>query len=589
MISSSSVNSRAEELSKILKDEQEWLRTRRESRSTLIIVSLELPVKIVRLDGPESGIETGRDLVCCGVGSQDHSCLSGCEERRRLRFGLKSSQHSLMRTLHGHRNELARTVRFIGWPGIHVEREDEKEEIRELLESIDCVPVFPPETEFESFNEFCQLFMWPLFHNVLNPEELSNAPFDHEQWRRYHQMNMLWSSVITPIVSPEHMDMTNASLDSELHKLETIVRIGHVHIQCDDILQNIALNKEILNRSQGIRDKYKGHYIFVSIDRLDQLSGLQLKLRAFDNFLQNYPYIKAEQPVVLIQYIFPTNTLTIEKRDKLIQSLVSLSNEINQRHSSSESFGNPVIELKYGPVTQEEKYSLFLSGDCLFDTSVRDGLNLNPFEYIICKDDSLTPLNSTGVSAVGGGFRSSGRGSLSSSSSSSFSGSSSSENGESSGNDERLRSSGRTVLGRGNTVLSGPFCRLRDPSDLPQPLEHDERGGDPGQGCLLPKGHLPGEETPLEHGQGVSFVPQHGQLGQGVHHGLVHSIREKEEGDAPLLQYNLWDRAVPQGHPDQPELPAPESQPALPGVQEGREVRQRTPAVPPRQRGDPHS
>ncbi|KAJ1610998.1 trehalose-6-phosphate synthase [Cryptosporidium canis] len=569
MISSSSVNSRAEELSKILKDEQEWLRTRRESRSTLIIVSLELPVKIVRLDGPESGIETGRDLVCCGVGSQDHSCLSGCEERRRLRFGLKSSQHSLMRTLHGHRNELARTVRFIGWPGIHVEREDEKEEIRELLESIDCVPVFPPETEFESFNEFCQLFMWPLFHNVLNPEELSNAPFDHEQWRRYHQMNMLWSSVITPIVSPEHMDMvwindyhllllcqyltrrvkgvniglflhipfpsfeifrclpvreellrsilmadlvgfhffpyakqflssckrllgldhyfkpggligidktaaasirsvqTNASLDSELHKLETIVRIGHVHIQCDDILQNIALNKEILNRSQGIRDKYKGHYIFVSIDRLDQLSGLQLKLRAFDNFLQNYPYIKAEQPVVLIQYIFPTNTLTIEKRDKLIQSLVSLSNEINQRHSSSESFGNPVIELKYGPVTQEEKYSLFLSGDCLFDTSVRDGLNLNPFEYIICKDDSLTPLNSTGVSAVGGGFRSSGRGSLSSSSSSSFSGSSSSENGESSGNDERLRGSGRTVLGRGNTVLSGPFCRLRDPSDLP--------------------------------------------------------------------------------------------------------------------------
>lgn len=500
MNSNSNTNKRAIELSKILKDEQEWLGTRKEHshQSTLIIVSLELPAKVVRLEnvGPsEDHSLSGNSTTVIPDTQYVHMSEEGRgDERKGSRFALRYSQHSLMRTLHSHRAELAKTVKFIGWPGIHVNREDEKEEIRELLETIDCVPVFPPEVEFKSFNEFCQLFMWPLFHNVLNPEELSNAPFDHEQWRRYHQMNMLWSSVITPNVSPEHMDMVwindyhllllcqyltrrvkgvniglflhipfpsfeifrclpvreellrsilmadlvgfhffpyakqflssckrllgldhhfkpggligidkttascrsskaNSCPDSELNKQETVVRIGHVHIQCDDILQSIASNPEILKRSQGIRDRYRGHYIFVSIDRLDQLSGLQLKLKAFDNFLQNYPYIKTEQPVVLIQYIFPTNTLTLEKRDRLIQSLASLSSEINLKHSNSESFGSPVIELKYGPVTQEEKYSLFLSGNCLFDTSVRDGLNLNPFEYIVCKDDSLTLPN----------------------------------------------------------------------------------------------------------------------------------------------------------------------------------------------------
>lgn len=561
-------SNRAIELSKILKDEQEWLRTRKQSQSTLIIVSLELPVKVVRLEKTEL-INEGDNMNSYNTTNHDES---ENYDKKKIRFGLKSSQHSLMRTLHKHRNELAKTVKFIGWPGIHIEKDDEKEEIRELLESIDCVPVFPPEIEFKSFNEFCQLFLWPLFHNVLNPEELSNAPFDHEQWRRYHQMNMLWSSVITPIISPEHMDMvwindyhllllcqyltrkikgvniglflhipfpsfeifrclpvreellrsilmadligfhffpyakqflssckrllgldhyfkpggligidkttassrssvkSNNNLNPEFNKQETVVRIGHVHIQCDDILQNLASNQEILKRSLEIRNRYKDHYIFVSIDRLDQLSGLQLKLKAFDNFLQNYPYIKEEQPVVLIQYIFPTNTLTLEKREKLIQSLITLSKEINLKHSSSGSFRNPVIELKYGPITQEEKYSLFLSGDCLFDTSVRDGLNLNPFEYIICKDDSLSFLNSfnTNYDQRSNDHEVSSSNGSSSGSSSNISSYSSSEYGESSGNDESIMRRIRMARGEGSkTVVSGPFCRLKHQKSLP--------------------------------------------------------------------------------------------------------------------------
>ncbi|KAH7648246.1 trehalose-phosphate synthase domain-containing [Cryptosporidium bovis] len=586
---------RASELSELLKNEREWLRTCRDSEATLIIASLELPVKVIRLENNNLNDFASKDEIKSELNNKD----------KKPRFKLQSSQLSLMRTLHGHRNDLAKTVKFVGWPGIHVSLEDEKEEIIELLEEIDCIPVFPPETEFEIFNEFCHIYLWSLFHNILNTDELNNTPFNHEQWRVYHQMNLLWSSIITPMVSPDNMDMvwindyhllllcqymnrkvkginiglflhipfpsyeifrclpvreellrsilmadligfhffpyakqflsscrrllgvyhyfkpggligidknsSNGEQKSDFYynnnpnKQETIVRIGHVHIQCDDILQSILLNQEIRIKALDIRERYINHFIFVSIDRLDQLSGLQLKLRAFDLFLQNYPYIKNKQPVVLIQYIFPTNTLTFEKREKLIQSLINLTNEINLKHSpddlnefklrqkndnvgcsscnsnvcSNDSHGNllkfknPVVELKYGPITQEEKYALFLSGDCLFDTSVRDGLNVNPFEYIACKDESLKILNqhqffNNQQSTLGSStFRTctsfSRYSSSFSSHSNSSSNSNSSEQGESSGNDEYSKKKSFN----NNRIVMGPYCTLKSHKLLP--------------------------------------------------------------------------------------------------------------------------
>ena len=47
------------------------------------------------------------------------------------------------------------------------------------------------------------------------------------------------------------------------------------------------------------RSKYEGRYIFASVDRCERLAGLILKMRAFQNFLNTYPY--AQGKVVLIQ------------------------------------------------------------------------------------------------------------------------------------------------------------------------------------------------------------------------------------------------------------------------------------------------
>merc|ERR1719424_533891 len=58
-------------------------------------------------------------------------------------------------------------VKFIGWPGIHVTKEAEQIEITTFLEDFDCIPVFPPQSEFEEFLHFSESFLWPIFHDVM--------------------------------------------------------------------------------------------------------------------------------------------------------------------------------------------------------------------------------------------------------------------------------------------------------------------------------------------------------------------------------------------------------------------------------------
>lgn len=47
--------------------------------------------------------------------------------------------------------------------------------------------------------------------------------------------------------------------------------------------------------------------------------------------------------------------------------------------------GTDHIVLVIKEVEWEERCSLFMAADCLLDSCIRDGLNLNPFEYFCCR------------------------------------------------------------------------------------------------------------------------------------------------------------------------------------------------------------
>ncbi|KAL8430647.1 hypothetical protein Efla_005132 [Eimeria flavescens] len=159
------------------------------------------------------------------------------------------------------------------------------------------------------------------------------------------------------------------------------VRIGHVHVMYSS-LQKALEESACSATAEAIRQKYQGKFIFASVDRCEPLAGLQLKFRAMDQFLESYEY--ARGTVVLIQYAYPVSYRESGNHEPdLAAHLQALAEEVNAKYRDSN--GNDHIVLVVKEIDWEERCSLFMAADCLLDCCIRDGLNLNPFEYFSCR------------------------------------------------------------------------------------------------------------------------------------------------------------------------------------------------------------
>eukprot|EP01069_Polyplicarium_translucidae_P006575 Polyplicarium_translucidae@DN2984_c0_g1_i8.p1 len=422
-----------------------------DENDALVIVSFELPVKVVR-----SG--------------------SG--------FEIVKKKSLLLPTLHQLRQEVPIPTRFIGWPGIKDCTEDEQRRIEELLEAHDCFPVFPPEETFSIYNNFCHRFLFPLYHSVLTLDLQIQEPFEMSMWSTYQAMNRLWAEAVvhnahendmiwvhdfhlllvpsyvtrklrranvglflhTPFPSfeifrclPVREEILRGMLCADLvgfhffeyarHFLvsckrllgidhhfrpggilaveysgrDVLVRIGHVHVQYETLRQVMKGDGSVASVADELRRKHDGKFVFASVDRCERLAGLILKIHGFNHFLQTHSYAMGN--AVLIQYAYPSSDAQEDSAmTETLKQLVADTNRELNRHEAAAETGEAIscidtnggakdhIIFEVKEVTPAEKYGLFTAADCLLDTSIRDGLNLNPFEYICCHRDDPCPL-----------------------------------------------------------------------------------------------------------------------------------------------------------------------------------------------------
>ncbi|EAW09163.1 putative alpha,alpha-trehalose-phosphate synthase subunit Tps2 [Aspergillus clavatus NRRL 1] len=145
----------------------------------------------------------------------------------------------------------------------------------------------------------------------------------------------------------------------------------------------------IENAVVALRNLYAGKKIIVGRDRLDSVRGVAQKLQAFEAFLERYP--EWRDKVVLIQVTSPTS-VEEEKEDpenKIASQISNLVSTINGRFGSI-SF-SPV---KYYPqyLSQHEYFALLRVADVGLITTVRDGMNTTSLEYILCQQNTHSPL-----------------------------------------------------------------------------------------------------------------------------------------------------------------------------------------------------
>eukprot|EP00638_Chattonella_subsalsa_P000169 CAMPEP_0117747192 /NCGR_PEP_ID=MMETSP0947-20121206/8366_1 /TAXON_ID=44440 /ORGANISM="Chattonella subsalsa, Strain CCMP2191" /LENGTH=1015 /DNA_ID=CAMNT_0005564601 /DNA_START=124 /DNA_END=3171 /DNA_ORIENTATION=+ len=154
-----------------------------------------------------------------------------------------------------------------------------------------------------------------------------------------------------------------------------MVVMSHVGIEPQQL--NRALESpEYQEAKETMMVQQSDRTAIIGLDVLQRLSGVTLKLMAYEKLLKEYPIWRNR--VVLIQWaLIPGNRPADEDTSS------RMAKELVQR--IQEQFGEESIEyheLRQISLAQAQRLALWARGDIFITTAIRDGLNLWPLEYL---------------------------------------------------------------------------------------------------------------------------------------------------------------------------------------------------------------
>ncbi|CAN1852790.1 Probable alpha,alpha-trehalose-phosphate synthase [UDP-forming] 9 [Linum perenne] len=128
-----------------------------------------------------------------------------------------------------------------------------------------------------------------------------------------------------------------------------------------------------------IQEQFKGKKLILGIDDMDIFKGISLKLLAMEQLLQQHPDLQGK--VVMIQIVNPARGLGKDVQETRKETY-STARRINQVYGSPDY--EPVVLIDR-PVPRYEKTAYYALAECCIVNAVRDGMNLVPYKYIVCR------------------------------------------------------------------------------------------------------------------------------------------------------------------------------------------------------------
>ncbi|XP_057967645.1 probable alpha,alpha-trehalose-phosphate synthase [UDP-forming] 11 [Malania oleifera] len=139
---------------------------------------------------------------------------------------------------------------------------------------------------------------------------------------------------------------------------------------------------ETADKVKELKEQFKGKIVMLGVDDMDMFKGISLKFLAMRQLLAQNPGL--EEKVVLVQIANPARS-----RGKDVQEVQNeihlIAKEIN------ESYGKPGYEPivfinRFVPT--QEKVAYYAISECCVVNPVRDGMNLVPYKYTVCRQGS---------------------------------------------------------------------------------------------------------------------------------------------------------------------------------------------------------
>ncbi|KAJ8747918.1 hypothetical protein K2173_008213 [Erythroxylum novogranatense] len=295
-------------------------------------------------------------------------------------------------------------VVYVGSLKVDVDAGEQEEVSQKLLEEFDCIPTFlPPDLQKNFYHGFCKHYLWPLFHYMLPMSPDIGNRFDRLLWQAYVSANKIFADKVMEVINPEddyvwvhdyHLMITNQTGSYW-------TRIFWSHYICQNFACGIHLGRleSALNHPSSsikvkeIQEQFRDKLLIVGVDDMDIFKGISLKLLAMEQLLQQNPELTGK--LVMVQIINPARSSGKDILEANRETYL-----ITQR--INDTFGFPGYEpvvLIDQPISVYEKTAYYALAECVIVNAVRDGMNLIPYKYIVCRQGTEKMNQTLGVSS----------------------------------------------------------------------------------------------------------------------------------------------------------------------------------------------
>lgn len=138
--------------------------------------------------------------------------------------------------------------------------------------------------------------------------------------------------------------------------------------------------------------------MLLGFDDLDAFKGIEMKLLAFEQVLDYHEDWRGR--LVLVQVTNPPRSNSKETQD-LADFIKGTADRINKKYGDPRTGFTPLI-YEERPVPLHDRLALFSLAHCVVVTATRDGMNLVPYEYIVCRQGAPGLQQRTSTLVVSG-------------------------------------------------------------------------------------------------------------------------------------------------------------------------------------------
>lgn len=162
------------------------------------------------------------------------------------------------------------------------------------------------------------------------------------------------------------------------------IKIMPVGIHMNQIESTLSL-PDMEQRVNELRQEFEGKTVFLGVDDMDIFKGINLKLISFERLLKLHTEWQGQ--AVLVQIANPPRG---RGRDlEVIKAEILKTVERINMQFGGEGY-TPVVFIDQ-PLSAVEKAAYYTIAECVVVTPVRDGMNLTPYEYIVCRNGISRP------------------------------------------------------------------------------------------------------------------------------------------------------------------------------------------------------